>query len=71
MADCARAMLIVPDDDQLVVEVKASPADIDQIRPGQKTMLRFAAFNQRTTPEVPGSGSNPRSDSATSKLLVQ
>ena len=48
------AMLIVPDDGQLVIEVKASPADIDQIRPGQPTMLRFAAFNQRTTPEVPG-----------------
>lgn len=49
------AMLIVPDDDQLAVEVRASPTDIDQIRPGQKTMLRFAAFNQRTTPEVLGS----------------
>lgn len=48
------AMLIVPDDDRLVIEVRASPADIDQIRLGQTTMLRFAAFNQRTTPEVPG-----------------
>jgi HlyD family secretion protein len=48
------AMLIVPDGDQLVIEVKASPADIDQIGPGQATMLRFPAFNQRTTPEVPG-----------------
>lgn len=48
------AMLIVPDDDRLVIEVRASPADIDQIRLGQATMLRFAAFNQRTTPEVLG-----------------
>lgn len=48
------AMLIVPNDDLLVIEVKTSPADIDQIRPGQNTMLRFAAFNQRTTPEIPG-----------------
>ena len=45
-------MLIVPDDDRLVIEVRASPADIDQIRLGQTTMLRFAAFNQRTPPET-------------------
>lgn len=71
------AMLIVPDGDQLVVEVRASPADIDQIRMGQATRLRFAAFNQRTTPEVPGTVSRVAADlmrdaqSGLSYFLVQ
>jgi HlyD family secretion protein len=47
-------MLIVPDGDQLTVEAKIAPQDIDRIRVGQKAMLRLSAFNQRTTPEVDG-----------------
>ena len=47
-------MLIVPDHDQLVIEAKISPSDIDQVRVGQKSFIRFSAFNQRTTPEVEG-----------------
>lgn len=48
-------MLIVPDADQLTAEVKAQPQDIDQLRVGQEAVLRFAAFNQQTTPEFRGS----------------
>ncbi|MBL8588349.1 MAG: HlyD family type I secretion periplasmic adaptor subunit [Methylobacteriaceae bacterium] len=44
--------LIVPQDDRLIVEARVSPRDIDQIRLGQPVRLRFAAFNQRTTPEL-------------------
>jgi HlyD family secretion protein len=47
-------MLIVPDNDALSVEAKISPADIDQISLGQTAVVRFSAFNQRTTPEVFG-----------------
>ena len=47
-------MLIVPKEDQLVVEALVAPADIDQIHVGQAAMMRFSAFNQRTTPEVAG-----------------
>ena len=47
-------MLIVPKDEQLVIEVRSSPIDIDQIKLGQLSMLRFPAFNQRVTPEVRG-----------------
>jgi membrane fusion protein, type I secretion system len=47
-------MLIVPEADQLTVEAKISPADIDQLHIGQQASLRFSAFNQRTTPEVQG-----------------
>lgn len=46
--------LIVPLDDKLIVEAKLSPRDIDQVRIGQPVRVRFAAFNQRTTPEING-----------------
>jgi HlyD family secretion protein len=47
-------MLIVPDADKLMVEAKAQPQDIDQLRVGQPAALRFSAFNLRTTPEING-----------------
>jgi HlyD family secretion protein len=47
-------MLVVPTDDLLNVEVRISSADIDQLKVGGQGMLRFTAFNQRTTPEVKG-----------------
>lgn len=49
-----KIMGIVPDQDALVVEVRTRPQDVDQIHPGQKAMLRFTAFNRRTTPELAG-----------------
>ncbi len=48
------AMLIVPDADSLVVDVKVQPQDIDAVRAGQRATLRFPAFNTRTTPELDG-----------------
>lgn len=47
-------MLIVPESEALTVEAKIQPQDIDQVRFGQKALLRFSAFNQRTTPELIG-----------------
>jgi HlyD family secretion protein len=47
-------MLIVPDGDRLTVEAKIAPQDIDRLRVGQTAMLRLAAFDQRTTPELEG-----------------
>jgi HlyD family secretion protein len=47
-------MMIVPDADNLTVEAKINPQDIDQLRVGQKALLRFTTFNQRTTPEIFG-----------------
>jgi HlyD family secretion protein len=47
-------MLIVPDADALAVEVKMAPRDIDQLYVGQTALMRFAAFNQKTTPEIEG-----------------
>ena len=47
-------MLIVPEADNLTVEAKVSPQEIDQLQLGQKALLRFTTFNQRTTPEIYG-----------------
>jgi HlyD family secretion protein len=47
-------MLIVPQADDLQVEAKVNPQDIDKLQVGQKTLLRLSAFNQRTTPELTG-----------------
>jgi HlyD family secretion protein len=47
-------MLIVPEGDALVIEAKLSPQDIDHIKVGQETYIRFPAFNQRITPEFEG-----------------
>lgn len=55
-------MLIVPDRDRLALEVQITPHDIDQIRMGQKVILRMSAFNQRTTPELIGEVSRIAAD---------
>ncbi|MET3693371.1 HlyD family type I secretion periplasmic adaptor subunit [Methylobacterium goesingense] len=59
------AMLIVPEADQLAVEVKIQPQDIDNVRLDQAAILRFPAFNQRVTPEIDGVVSRVSADVTT------
>jgi HlyD family secretion protein len=47
-------MLIVPRNDDLIVEARVSPTDIDQLQAGQPAVLHFSGLNQGTTPEVDG-----------------
>jgi HlyD family secretion protein len=47
-------MFIVPKTMPLVVRAHIAPTEIDSVRPGQRTALRFSAFNARTTPDVEG-----------------
>jgi HlyD family secretion protein len=47
-------MMIVPDADALAVEVKIAPRDIEQVYVGQAASMRFAAFDQKTTPGIEG-----------------
>jgi HlyD family secretion protein len=47
-------MMIVPRADQLVVEARVAPVDIDQIVKGAPVQVRIMAGNQRTTPSVSG-----------------
>jgi HlyD family secretion protein len=58
-------MLIVPEADNLTVEARVSPQDIDQLRYGQRAVLRFTSFNARTTPEIDGSVMRISADAST------
>lgn len=63
-------MEIVPDSDEMVIEVSVSPADIDQVRKGQTARVRFTSFNRADTPEIDGTVTyvaTDRSDNAESK----
>ncbi len=46
---------LVPLNDNLIVEAKISPKDIDNVRIGLDAGVRISAFNQRNTPELIGS----------------
>ena len=58
-------MLIVPNADDLTVEAKVAPQDIDQLQVGQTATLRFAAFNRMVTPEIDGRLSHISADITT------
>jgi HlyD family secretion protein len=47
-------MEVVPDLDDLQIEARLQPNDIDQVRMGQGAFVRFSAFNQRMTPQLNG-----------------
>lgn len=50
----AAVMLIVPDTDNLSIEVRIDIQDRDQVHLGQDAVLRMTAFDQRSTPELKG-----------------
>jgi len=64
-------MMIVPQADDLQVEAKVNPQDIDKLQIGQKTLLRLSAFNQRTTPELNGVVSRVSPDVTTDQRTGQ
>jgi HlyD family secretion protein len=64
-------MLIVPESDNLQVEAKVNPRDIDQIQVGQSALLRFSAFNLRTTPEINGTITRVAADTTTDQRTGQ
>ena len=64
-------MLIVPETDTLLVEAKVDPKDIDQVQFGQRVVLRFSAFNMRTTPEINGTVVRIAADTATDQRTGQ
>ena len=64
-------MLIVPNADNLQVEAKVNPQDIDQVKIGQSAVLRFSAFNMRTTPEISGEVTRVSADTTTDQRTGQ
>jgi HlyD family secretion protein len=57
-------MEIVPDTEDLQIEARLQPKDIDQVRTGQPAFVRFSAFNQRVTPQLIGSVSYVSADTS-------
>lgn len=47
-------MYVVPDTDQVIGNVRLSPADVDQLYPGQSVTIHFTAFDRGTTPAFRG-----------------
>ncbi|MBY0225992.1 MAG: HlyD family type I secretion periplasmic adaptor subunit [Hyphomicrobium sp.] len=47
-------MLIVPEEDNLTIQAKIAPSDVDQVAAGRPARLRLSAFNQQNTPEITG-----------------
>ena len=47
-------LYIVPTDTDLIVDARIDPVNVDQIWQGQDAVLRFSAFDTRTTPEIIG-----------------
>lgn len=58
-------MRIVPVADQLTVEARVSPAEIDRLHVGQPARIRFPAFNVTSTPEIAGSIRTVSADTST------
>ena len=55
-------MEIVPESDELQIEAKLPPQEIDHVHTGQRAYIRFSAFNQRTTPQLEGTVSYVSAD---------
>ena len=55
-------MLVVPESDSLIVEVKVATQDIDHVHISQSALLRFSAFSRDTTPEIEGTVSHVSAD---------
>lgn len=47
-------LYIVPTNAGLVIDARIEPLNVDQVWRGQEALLRFPAFNTRTTPELRG-----------------
>lgn len=45
---------IVPQNEKLLVEAQVAPRDIDRVKVGQATEVRFTAFKTRETPKIEG-----------------
>jgi HlyD family secretion protein len=58
-------MEIVPQDRRLVIQAKVSPNDADDLKPGQKTQIRFTSLHERDLPLLNGTLTELSADSFT------
>lgn len=45
---------LVPGEDELIIEARLQPTDIDVVQPGLSALVRLTAFQQRSTPSFEG-----------------
>lgn len=64
-------MDIVPTNDQLIVEAKISPQDIDIVRAGLPAQVRFTALSQRNAVPVDGSVVSVSADRLTDPMMPE
>lgn len=62
---------IVPSKDELVIEARVQPLDIDVVHRGLKANVRFVAFKQRTTPTLDGEVTRVSADAFTDERSGQ
>jgi epimerase transport system membrane fusion protein len=58
-----RIVDIVPEEDDLIVEVQVSPVDIDRVVIGQNATIRFSTFGMGSVPTISGTVINLSADS--------
>jgi HlyD family secretion protein/epimerase transport system membrane fusion protein len=62
---------IVPSKDELVIEARVQPLDIDVVHRGLKASVRLVAFKQRTTPTLDGEVTRVSADALTDERSGQ
>jgi len=58
-------MEVVPQDRRLVIQAKVSPNDADDLKPGQRTQIRFTSLHERDLPLLNGTLTELSADSFT------
>lgn len=66
-----RLMDIVPDRDTLIIEARISPADADDVHPGQRTEIKITAFPGRELPVLYGEVQDISADALTDEASHQ
>jgi HlyD family type I secretion membrane fusion protein len=68
IAPGAVLMEIVPNNDRLQISAHVAPRDVDKLRAGQETLVRFSSLGGRATPEAQGVVRNISADSFIDKV---
>ena len=64
-------LAIVPSAERLIVEARVAPESIDELHLDQTAMVRFPAFNARTTPELAGTVARVAADRTIDQVTGQ
>lgn len=64
-------MFVIPQNQPLIIFARIEVIHINQVHVGQEAVLRFSAFDQRTTPEIVGTVSKLSADAFTDETTGQ